>query len=109
MLITDKAIIGSRLLSERKRIGLTQAEAADAAGLSVGTYASLERGEANVHLETILSICMAFSITPDDLLTQEDSPLEIRLQLLMNQLQSCADHEKETALRLLEVYLQSLR
>ena len=39
MLVTDLHAIGNALLSFRKHAGLTQAEAAEAAGLSDRTYA----------------------------------------------------------------------
>ena len=40
MLIFDKIAIGNKLLAIRKRTGMTQAEVAEAAGLSDRTYAS---------------------------------------------------------------------
>lgn len=41
MLIFDFHTIGNKMLSERKRIGLTQAEVAERAGLSDRTYADI--------------------------------------------------------------------
>ena len=47
MLIFDLHTIGNRLLMIRKRMGMTQAEVAEAAGLSDRTYADIERGTVN--------------------------------------------------------------
>lgn len=53
MLVFDKRAIGNKLLVIRKKIGLTQAEVAEAAGLSDRTYADIERGSVNMRTETI--------------------------------------------------------
>ena len=75
MLIYDFSDIGNKLLAIRKRAGLTQVEVAEAAGLSNRTYADIERGTVNMRIETILRICDALHITPDEILTKEDSAL----------------------------------
>lgn len=106
MLLFDLHAIGNKLLSIRKTRGMTQAEVAEAAGLSDRTYADIERGTVNMRLETLLQICSALHITPDDILTSPDAPLP--QEQLMEKLDTCNHKNKETALRLLEVYLQSL-
>ena len=108
MLLFDFHAIGNKLLSIRKRSGLTQAEVAEAAGLSDRTYADIERGTVNMRIETILRICNVLYITPDEILTNNRSPEAIQQDLLFERLSSCNPKDKETALRLLNVYLQSL-
>ena len=44
MLLFDTQQIGNRLLAIRKRLGLTQSEAAELCGLSGRAYADIERG-----------------------------------------------------------------
>lgn len=68
MLIFDLQVIGNRLLCIRKRIGMTQAEVAEAAELSDRTYADIERGAVNMRTGTILKICGVLHITPDEVL-----------------------------------------
>ena len=109
MLIFDFRKIGNKLLMIRKRAGLTQAEVAEAAGLSDRTYADIERGTVNMRIETILRICDVLHITPDVVLTEEETQLAIPQQELMKQLENCRHKEKETALRLLQVYLNSIK
>ena len=108
MLLLNMREIGNRLLAIRKRTGLTQMEVAEAAGLSGRTYADIERGTVNMRVETILRICEAMHITPDEILTRSETETTARQEILMARLNACAPQEKETALRLLEVYLQSL-
>lgn len=47
--------------------GMAQAEVAEAAGLSSRTYADIERRTVNMRVETILHICEALHITPDEI------------------------------------------
>lgn len=108
MLIFDLVIIGNKLLSIRKRMGLTQAEVAEAAGLSDRTYADIERGTVNMRIETILKICNVLHITPDEILTADDASIMVQQEELINRLNSCNSKDKKTALNLLSVYLQSL-
>lgn len=108
MLIYDFRAIGNRLLAIRRRQGLTQAEVAEAAGLADRTYADIERGTVNMRLETILRICQALHITPDEILTQERSAITVRQEELLARLNACSEKDRDTALQLLEVYLCSL-
>ena len=108
MLITDLAIIGNRLFLNRKRLGMTQAEVAEAAGLSDRTYADIERGTANMRIETLLRICAVLHITPDEVLTEDAPMVAARQEELWTRMSALSPKDRETALRLLEVYLQSL-
>ncbi|MBR0142656.1 MAG: helix-turn-helix transcriptional regulator [Clostridia bacterium] len=107
MLITDLHAIGDRLLFYRRKCGLTQAEAAEAAGLSDRTYADIERGTVNMRTETVLSICKAFHITPNDIFTEE-AGLDHEQEELFARLSMASPPARETALKLIAVYLDSL-
>lgn len=108
MLVSNLAAIGNKLLAIRKRMGLTQAEVAEAAKLSDRTYADIERGTVNMRIETILRICNALHITPDEVLTEETTPLTAQQDELIARLNACTPQNRETALQLLSVYLHSL-
>lgn len=108
MLISDPRQIGNRLLAIRKHIGLTQAEVAEAAGLSDRAYADIERGSVNMRIDTALRICQSLHITPDEILTAERPSFALRREELLTRLDACRPDEQETALALLEVYLRSL-
>lgn len=109
MLVFDFHEIGNKLLLIRKRAGMTQAEVAEAAGLSDRTYAEIERGTVNMRIETILRICKVLHITPDEILTKENQLFEMRQEQLLSRLNACAPKDRETALQLLCVYLESLK
>ncbi len=108
MLIFDFRTIGEKLYSIRKRMGLTQAEVAEAAGLADRTYADIERGSVNMRIETILRICSVLHITPDEILTEDKPSIAARQAELWQRLNACTPRDRETALSLLQVYLQSL-
>lgn len=108
MLVFDLHAIGNRLLSIRKRMGMTQSEVAEAAGLSDRTYADIERGTVNMRTETILRICKVLHITPDEILTEENHNLSSKQNELWARLNACNSKDRETALQLLSVYLKSL-
>lgn len=108
MLVFDLHSIGNKLLAIRKRTGLTQAEVAEAAGLSDRTYADIERGSVNTRTETILRICNVLHITPDEVLTEENMSLTAQQTELWERLNACSPKDKETALQILSVYLKSL-
>lgn len=108
MLIFDLRVIGNNLLAIRKKAGLTQSEVAEAANLSDRTYADIERGTVNMRIETILKICEALKITPDDVLTAEEPSLAAKQEDLFEELKKCSIHQRETALELLSIYLKSI-
>ena len=108
MLVFDLHTIGNKLLIVRKRMGMTQAEVAESAGLSDRTYADIERGTVNMRTETILRICNTLHITPDEILTEDSTTLSIQQTELWERLNACNSKDKETALQLLSIYLKSL-
>lgn len=99
--------IGNRLLALRKKMGLTQAELAEQAGISDRTYADIERGTVNMRLETFLQICRALYVTPDEILMDEEEAECPRQEELFERLKTCPPKERETALRLLSTYLNA--
>ena len=109
VLVFDFRTIGNKLLTIRKKAGLTQNEVAERSGLSDRTYADIERGTVNMRIETVLRICKALQITPDDILIEENTALSEKQAELLEMLASCTSHEQETALQLLSVYLHSLK
>lgn len=109
MLIFDFRKIGNKLLAIRKKNGLTQSEAAEAANLSDRTYADIERGTVNMRIETVLKICDALKITPDVILTEDNPNLTAKQNELFEELNNCTIQQRETALELLSIYLKSLK
>ena len=108
MLILNLNIIGNNLYKVRKTKGLTQAEVAEKAELSDRTYADIERGSVTMRVDSLLKICGALNITPNDILVTGNT-VEITEQDIAETIKDCSDYEKETALKLLSVYIDSLK
>jgi transcriptional regulator with XRE-family HTH domain len=111
MLVSDLHRIGEKLFLYRKNSGHTQAEIAEIAGLSDRTYADIERGSVNMRVESLLKICRALKITPNDLLTEAEA--EYSLDDLKSNVREKMDDlsakENETVYKLMDVYLSSLK
>ncbi len=108
MLITDLLTIGNNLYNIRKAQGLTQANVAEKADLSDRAYADIERGNVTMRIDTLLKICVALHITPNDLLVADLDTTTITEQDIVERIQHCSNNEKETALKILQVYVNSL-
>lgn len=108
MLITNLKEIGNNLYKVRKAKGLTQAEVAEKADLSDRTYADVERGSVTMRVDSLLKICKALSVTPDDILVLKNT-IVIREEDIVETIKDCTNNEKETALKILRVYVDSLK
>ncbi len=108
MLILDLNTIGNNLYKVRKTKGLTQAEVAEKAELSDRTYADIERGSVTMRVDSLLKICIALHITPNDILVSDNAE-QITEQDIVKAINNCSNSEKETALKLLSVYVESLK
>ena len=108
MLVLNLTDIGNNLYKIRKSKGLTQAEVAEKADFSDRTYADIERGCTNMRIETLLEICKVLNITPNDILVSNND-IEITEQDIAETIKDCSNNEKETALKLLSVYVDSLK
>ena len=103
MLIFDFIVIGNNLCRLRKELGMTQAEVAEDAGISDRTYADIERGSVNMRMETFLRICKVLKATPDEILVCKTS---VQTEDVVKLLDAASDRERETALKILEVYFE---
>ena len=107
MLVFDFIAIGNKLYSVRKKTGMTQAQVAEAAGLSDRTYADIERGSVNMRIESFLKICNVLHVTPNEILIDGGDTFTDTNGIL-EKLMVRSAKEQQTAMMLLEVYLQSL-
>ncbi len=108
MLVCNIREIGERLLTARKKAGLTQAEVAELASLSDRAYADIERGVTNMRVETLLRICKALKITPDEILVKEPPEFNEDESFILSRIEALDKRDKKTALHLLQVYMNSL-
>ena len=79
--------LGQRIRDRRKALGITQGQLAELAGLSDTYIGHLERGTRIPSLSTVVSICYALEISPNELMcdtfpatrfAEADTPLRFR-------------------------------
>jgi transcriptional regulator with XRE-family HTH domain len=63
--------IGDRARAARTRLGLNQAEVAEHVDISAEVYGRFERGLVTPRIQTLLKICEALQVTPNQLLLGE--------------------------------------
>lgn len=64
----NKNIIGENIQKHRKELGITQAELAEMVQISTVHMSHIETGTASLSLSTLLNLCAALKVTPNDLL-----------------------------------------
>ncbi len=67
----DLAHFGKRVRTLRERLGLSQEELADKAGIHRTYIGGVERGERNLGLKNVFRIAKALGVTVTDLFTEE--------------------------------------
>lgn len=92
--------IGRRIAARRNQLGLTQAEAAEKAGLTQQFFASVESGAKNIRAESIIRVSRALNISTDFLLTGTVSDIDrSRLVSMLEMLDEAHFIEMETIIQ----------
>ena len=71
-------VLGQRVREERRRLGLTQEQLAERAGLSTNYIAHLERGSRGASLGTVEVLCGIFDVPFASMFVAGASPVEAR-------------------------------
>lgn len=107
----DREQVGKALLKYRKRLGMTQEDAAEKMGVSQNFYARIEIGTSGMSMETLCQLCEAFHITPNDILMPESEDSEdsvADVEWLREMLENCDDKQRAGALDILKAYLRAI-
>ena len=97
-------IIAKKIRKERRRLGITQAELAERADVSLDTIKSVENGRRAMSLDTYLNIVHALESSPMVLMSQQHPEKHIeRFAFMMNR---CDEREIEFALHMIEQILR---
>lgn len=62
-------LLGERFRTERQRVGLTQMDLSNLAGMNVANYGKIERGLGNPNFETLVRLAGVLGVDPGSLLT----------------------------------------
>lgn len=94
--------IGKRLRETRKLQGISQAELAERADLSVVYISNIEAGKKNISADVLIKLCSALRI-PSDFLLRVDLARSEQLSYSINAIfANCSEEEIESVLLLLK-------
>lgn len=103
----DLLSIGNRLFELRTSMHLSQYDLAEKAGISGRTYADIERGETNMRVSTLIAICNALKVTPNDVLLSEESlDYMAGTERIIETLKGSNTRTKKKAYRILDAFLK---
>lgn len=99
----DYTLIGKRIATTRKQQKLTQEQLAEKADISNNYLSHIETSRSIPSLETLVSICIALNITPNDLLLgSSDGQNNYLVSDLEQKLAQCTDYEKRIVFNLID-------
>lgn len=107
--VYDKMKVGMRAQNKRIELRYTQEQLAEMIDRSVRLVADVERGAVGMSVETLLAMCDALEITPNDLLLENTDYSDSEQIWLINALSSSAPEVRRTAIELMRVYLRSVQ
>jgi Helix-turn-helix. len=106
----DKKAVGERIRARRKALGLSQENFAERIGRVPKFCADIERGQAGMSIQTMLTICSLLKISPNDLLLgNADSAKSDELSLITSALKQCTAQQRKDAFDLLKLFLISTK
>lgn len=110
MIKADFKKIGERIRAQRKKLGFTQLQVAEAAFITERAYSDIERGKSNARLDSIINICNVLNVLPNDILLETDITANNGSNYpdILLQFEKCTYKQKKTAIAILKAYMDSL-
>ena len=103
----DYSAVGKRISLIRKNRGMTQEQLAEKAELSNIYISHIENSRSIPSLETLMKLCSALDITPDEVLLGTKQDMENYLQSdIQNKLILCTPKERRMVSRFIDLLLE---
>ena len=104
---TDYSAVGKRISLIRKNRGMTQEQLAEKAELSNIYISHIENSRSIPSLETLMKLCSALDITPDEVLLGTKQDMENYLQSdIQKKLILCTPKERRMVSRFIDLLLE---
>lgn len=100
--------LAHRLRERARELGLSDAEVGRRAGLSERRYGNYVRGTREPDLATLIRICAAVALTPNDLLVGGDMPGSSERHAWLARLQSIAERLSANDLQLITLQAEAI-
>lgn len=108
--IYDRKAVGERIRARRKLLGLSQEEFAERIGRVPKFCADIERGQAGMSIDTMLSICNLLKLSPDYILLGRAENKPAREQdMILAALEQCTERQRKDAYALLKLFLSAIQ
>ena len=103
----DYSAVGKRISLIRKNRGMTQEQLAEKAELPIFIFSHIENSRSIPSLETLMKLCSALDITPDEVLLGTKQDMENYLQLdIQKKLILCTPKERRMVSRFIDLLLE---
>lgn len=100
----DRKILGLKIRNQRINLRLTQEQLAEKVDLSPQYIGFIERGEKNITLEKLISICNCLNLTPNYLLSDNTSFFEEDTNdEIFRLLSTMSDRERNIAINIIRL------
>lgn len=106
----DKKKVGQRIRTRREALGLSREQLAEHVGRVPRFCADIERGQAGMSIETMLSIGSLLKLSPNEILfgQDHDGTTHDEIEIMMAALNQCTDRQRKDALELLKLFLSAI-
>lgn len=102
--------IGARLKQARLAKNMTQAQLAEAAGISISFLSNIENGRQVMNIQTLIALLDSLNISADWLLNNStDSAAHAVTYEIEKELTSCSAKERAAILKLIQLMKESIR
>ncbi len=98
----DYTLVGERIRKYRTARGITQAQLAEASGLSDRSISSIETGKKKLMLDSLLAIAKALEVTADSLLLGNQAITSSAIRDLNFLLPKCSPSDRKFILETME-------
>lgn len=104
----DYALIGRRLAGFRKQKKLTQEKLAEMTDLANNYISNIENNRSIPSIETLIKLCDALEITPNDLLLGSSTSSDCYMQdELSDKISRCTPREKQLISEMISLIIES--
>ena len=107
-MVYDYQLVGCRIRTRRKELGLTREALAERMNRAAKYCADIERGTCGMSIETLLLFCKVLNLSPNTLLFGDAAPVETDSldQQILSGLAECTEEQKRSILQTIRLFTQ---
>ena len=104
----DYQLVGKRIAKIRHEKKLTQENLAEKAGITNNYLSNIERNRSIPSLETLMSICTALSVTPNEILIgTDDTQTNYLTRDIYNLIEKCTPYERKIIISIIDILIDN--